>query len=366
MLIWKSPSAKKERTHAHQRTAARRLDAVRRDRQPFARLSRRLIEETLRRYLPEEGLVVEVGMGDGQLRERLPEGVLPRVIHSEPDAAVSRTYRRRNREANVIQASAERLPFEPASLAAVIGLCVLDIVPDGASVVREMARVLRPGGRVIHWLDMTTVLDTVVDSLWSAGLVPVPNCFTDPSAQPWPEDLWLIPRAQLALVVRSLSDAGSPAARPLGEYLATFSAAPVTPGAPAQELIQLQESPRLRFALRGAFQMAFEVASPEVRAELARFVGQPLSSAQLFATRLSGWFGEQSGFRVDLCGLERAWETTALQGREAVYRSCFVGEQRHLPHVPGTLLCPDATSDPERETLVELGVFSFVATRLGD
>lgn len=366
MLIWKSSSAKKERAPAAQRAAACRLEAVRRDRQPFARLSRRLIEDTLQRYLPEDGLVVEVGMGDGQLRERLPAAVLPRVIHSEPDAAVSRTYRRQNREAKVIQAGAERLPFEPASLAAVVGLCVLDIVPDGPSVVRELARVVRPGGRVIHWLDMTTVLDTVIDSLWSVGLVPVPNCFTDPSAQAWPEDLWLIPRGQLALVVRALTDAGSPAARPLGEYLATFSAAPVSPGAAVRELIQLQESPQLRVALRSAFQTAFELAAPDVRAELARFVGQPLSSAQLFSAKLRSWFNESAGFRVELCGVERAWETTARQGSEAVYRSCFVGEQRHLPHVPDALLCADATSDPARETLVELGVFAFVATRLSD
>lgn len=311
-------------------------------------------------------MVVEIGMGDGQLRERLPEAVLPRLIHSEPEAAVSRAYRRQHRETRVIQARAEELPFEASSVAAVIGLCVLDAVPDGPAVVQELARVLEPGGRVIHWLDMTTVLDTMVDSLWSTGLVPLPNCFSDPSAQEWPEDLWLIPRGQLAFVVRSLREARSPAARPLGEYLATFSGPPVAPGAPTRELLQLQESPRLRVALRSAFQIAFELAAPDIRAQLGSLVGQPLSSARLFEARLRSWFNESAGFRVEHCGVDRAWDTTPRQGPELVYRSCLVGEQRHLTCIPEVQLCADAASDPERETLVELGVFSFVTTRLHD
>jgi hypothetical protein len=111
--------------------------------------------------------------------------------------------------------------------------------------------------------------------------------------------------------------------------------------------------------------MAFELAAPDIRAKLASFQGQPLSTAQHFEIKLRSWFTRQTGFRVELSELERAWETTPLQGPELVYRSCFVGEQRHLPFVPDALLCAEATSDPRLETLVELGVFSFVATRLG-
>jgi SAM-dependent methyltransferase len=318
---------------------------------------------TLERFLPEDGLIVEIGMGDGQLRDRLSEALLSRVIHTEPNAAISRAYRRRHRQTKVLQAAAEHLPFQPASVAAVIGLCVLDVVPDGHAVARELARVLRPGGRLIHWLDMATILDTVVDSLWSVGLVPLPNWFGDPSAAEWPEDLCLIHREQLALVVGSLREAGSPAARPLGQYLATFSSAPVTPGAPTRELIQLHESPTLRSALKGAFQMAFELAAPEVRARLATYQVRPLSTAQHLESRLRSWFNDKAGFRVELSAVERAWEIAPLQGPELVYRSCFIGEQRHLPVVPDALLCAEATSDPRRETLLELGVFSFVATR---
>lgn len=145
-----------------------------------------------------------------------------------------------------------------------------------------------------------------------------------------------------------------------------FSGAPVTPGDATRELIQLQESAQLRVVLRQAFQTAFQLASAEVQAQLASFIGQPLSSAQLFATTLQSWFNEDTGFRVECCEVARAWEITPLQGPDLVYRSCLVGEQRHLPHLPGELLCSDAVSNPLRETLVELGVLTFVATRLAD
>jgi hypothetical protein len=174
-----------------------------------------------------------------------------------------------------------------------------------------------------------------------------------------------MPREQLSLIVSSLQGAGSPAAIPLGQYLATFSAPPVVPGVPTRELIQLQESPQLRKALREAFRMAFELATPAVRARLAGFQGRTLSMAQHFELELRRWFNDQTGFRVELSRVQRAWETTPLQAPALVYRSCLLGEQRHLSRKPETLLCANATSDPNTETLLELGIFSFVATRLG-
>ena len=65
-----------------QRSASLRLERVRQQREPFVRLIQRLIASDFERYLPDEGSIVELGMGDGQLRDRLPEAVLPRVIHT--------------------------------------------------------------------------------------------------------------------------------------------------------------------------------------------------------------------------------------------------------------------------------------------
>jgi ubiquinone/menaquinone biosynthesis C-methylase UbiE len=364
-VSWKSSSAKKQRPNGAQLAALRRLEQVRSQRRPFRELSRRLVAGTLERFAPPAGTIVEIGMGDGQLRERLPEPLLSRVVHTEPDAAVSRSYRKQYPRTEVLQASASRLPFETGSVAAVVGLCVLDVVKDGLAVADELARVLRPGGRVFHWLDMSTVFDDVVESLWSVGLVPFPNVFRDPSTGAWPEDLWLFSHQQVALVLSALVSGGSPAARPLAEYLAVFSKPPLAPGAATRELLQLQESAELRQALHHTFRAAYELAPSGIRAELAQVAGQPLSTAQHFQSKLQGWFTADAGFEIEVCAIQRAWEATPQEDPALLYRSCLVGELRHLSHRPETLLCADAASPLPDQELVELGILTFVATRRG-
>lgn len=324
-----------------------------------------MISESLQRWLPVEGTVVEIGMGDGQLRERLPEDLLLRVVHTEPLAAASRDFRKKHPEVTVLQAPAERLPVETGSAAGVLGLCVMDVVPDGAAVAHELARVLRPGGRFIHWLDMSTVLKPVVASLSGTNMVPFPNVFSDPVEGEWPEDLFLMPREQLALIVAILTSSGHALALPMKQYLATYSSSPLAVGAASAELVQLQDNAALRNLLKGAFQAAFELAGSETRAQLAAFQGRPVSSALHLARRMSDWFGEQSGFRVEESRVARVWELRPRAPGAFTYMSCAVGEQRSLSYIPEGLLCSDAaTVRDERETLLELGVFLFVASRI--
>jgi SAM-dependent methyltransferase len=362
-LAWTSSSSKHKSTAA-ERGALARLEAVRRRREPFLDLSRGLVQSTLERYLPSEGAVIEIGMGDGQLYERLPEALLPRVTHTEPFAAASRAFRKQHPNVNVLQAGAEKLPFEDASAAGVVALCVLDVVRDGPAVVRELARVLRPGGRFIHFLDMSTMLEPVVAALEDSGLVLLPNVFADPSAGEWPEDLFLVPREQLTMVVTILQATGHALARPLSQYLGVFTTSPLAVAKAAAELIQLQEDSGLRSALRGAFRAAFELAPPELRERLAGFQGRSISSAQLFAQRLRGWFGPEAGFQVELASVMRASEHIPKHPSGFAYMSSCVGEQRQLPYAPDSLICPDSAAPGDSETLLELGVFAFVASRI--
>jgi SAM-dependent methyltransferase len=362
-VTWKSSSSKHKQT-AQESASLKRLESVRRQRRPFLGLSRRIVEGTLAQFLPTEGPVVEIGMGDGQLRERLPEQLLPRVRHTEPFAAASRDFRKRHPGVEVLQAPAERLPVEDGSVAAVLALCVMDVVPDVAAVVSELRRVLRPGGRFIHWLDMSTVLSPVVASLSGTNLVPFPNVFSDPAESEWPEDLFLMPREQLALVVALLGSAGHGLAKPLAQYLKTFSATPLAVGAASAELIQLQDNAQLRQLLQAGFRAAFELAAPAVRERLAAFEGRPVSSARHFEQRLLAWFGKQSGFDVEESRLVRAWESAPASAAPFPYMSCCVGEQRSLTYTPDALLCADAVPPSEGSALLEQGIFVFVASRI--
>jgi SAM-dependent methyltransferase len=334
---------------------------VRRQRAPFVRLADRLISEGLENFLPEAGSVAEIGSGDGWLRERLPESVRGRAVHTEPLSGAIEDFARNHAGAAIVQASAEALPFADGELSAIVGCCVLDMVEDGPGVAREAARVLRPGGVVIHWLDMSTRLNEIFAQLARSTLVPIPNVFSDPSAVRWPEDLFLVQRQELAVVLELLARHGHPLAGPLGQYLAVFSAEPFSLRTAIAEFVQLVESAELRRALRSLFKVALELADADLRPRMASFFGRPVSSARHFESRLRHWFLPQAGFKVELSDVARAWE---LGPREAFpYESSCVGERRQLPALPEAILCPDVNLPAETQSLRELGIFVFVARR---
>jgi ubiquinone/menaquinone biosynthesis C-methylase UbiE len=72
---------------------------------------------------------------------------------TEPEPAMLKRLERKAREqssqATVLRAPAEDLPFEDASFDTVVSTLVLCGVDDQPRVVRELRRVLRPGGRLI-------------------------------------------------------------------------------------------------------------------------------------------------------------------------------------------------------------------------
>ncbi len=97
-------------------------------------------------------LVLDVGCGDGALvcvlaaKGADATGVDPDLAML--DAARSRASRAGLR-ARFLEGRVERLPFPDASFDVVAAVTVLCFVKDAAEAVREMARVLRPGGRLV-------------------------------------------------------------------------------------------------------------------------------------------------------------------------------------------------------------------------
>jgi ubiquinone/menaquinone biosynthesis C-methylase UbiE len=108
-----------------------------------------------------DGEVLEVAVGTGLNLPCYPGGVtLTGLDLSEGMLAIARDRAGRlGRPASLRQGSAHDLPFAGASFDTVVctfGLCA---IPDPATAVGEMARVLRPGGRLI-------LVDHVVSSSW--------------------------------------------------------------------------------------------------------------------------------------------------------------------------------------------------------
>ena len=132
-------------------TTWQRLSAVLYD--PFFWLAERAGLAARRRALVQQahGRVLEIGAGTGlNLRHYADDAEL---VLSEPDAAMADRLRRRvagrRRPATVVLAPAEALPFADGEFDTVVSTLVLCTVPDQAAALREIRRVLRPGGQLL-------------------------------------------------------------------------------------------------------------------------------------------------------------------------------------------------------------------------
>jgi ubiquinone/menaquinone biosynthesis C-methylase UbiE len=122
----------------------------------YDRMSRKSEEAGLRALRQSlladaDGRVLEIGAGTGA---NLPlyDGIESLVV-TEPEPPMLRRLQRTAREhapgAQVLRASAEDLPFEDETFDTVVSTLVLCGVDDQPRVLREVRRVLRPGGRLL-------------------------------------------------------------------------------------------------------------------------------------------------------------------------------------------------------------------------
>jgi ubiquinone/menaquinone biosynthesis C-methylase UbiE len=98
------------------------------------------------------GRVVEIGAGTGVNLGLYPTAVTDLVM-VEPDPHMAKRLRAKaaasGSEATIVEAPAERLPFGDAEFDAAVAMLVLCTVPDPVAAIAELARVLKPGGRLL-------------------------------------------------------------------------------------------------------------------------------------------------------------------------------------------------------------------------
>jgi ubiquinone/menaquinone biosynthesis C-methylase UbiE len=98
------------------------------------------------------GRVVEIGSGTGANLEHYPRSI-EELVCTEPEEPMARRLRRKAEgsglNVTVVETPAERLPFDDDSFDTAVTTLVLCTVADQARSLAELARVLKPGGRLI-------------------------------------------------------------------------------------------------------------------------------------------------------------------------------------------------------------------------
>ncbi|BBX23270.1 methyltransferase [Mycolicibacter terrae] len=102
--------------------------------------------------IPAGGVALDVGCGPGSITASLAravgeDGLALGVDVSEP--MLARAVRvQAGAQAGFLRADAQRLPLRDNTVDAVISIAVLQLIPDPTAALGEMARVLKPGGRI--------------------------------------------------------------------------------------------------------------------------------------------------------------------------------------------------------------------------
>jgi ArsR family transcriptional regulator len=107
--------------------------------------------EALLALLPSEWTVADLGCGTGAMAAELAPRVA-RVVAVDQSGEMLRAARRRlapHRNVEIHEARLEALPLADASCDAALLVLVLSYLEDPGAALREAARVLRPGGRLV-------------------------------------------------------------------------------------------------------------------------------------------------------------------------------------------------------------------------
>ena len=307
--------------------------------------------------------MLEIGAGAGQLRAWLPPALRARIVHSEPSEAATLAVRARAADATVVRATAEALPVAARSCGAVLGLCVFDAVADAQAAATEIARVLPPGGRFVHLLDMATLLEQPFAKLAGSSLVPIPNVFGDPGDHDWPLDIVLLERDWLENLLRFAAAAGHPFAAAFTPIFAPFFAAPFDADAAAGAFKSIAGSGDRRRTLAALLTSASRLSVAEGHRAVEPL---PFHSGRYLQSLLGASFAA-AGFAIELSEIvARAVRRPAADDEKALrYRSLCLGHERLESELPRRLLAAVREPPSDGDILVEAGVFAFVARRLG-
>ena len=115
----------------------------------------RVIRAQRRKVVPlARGRVLEVGIGTGLNLAHYDKARVAQIVGLDPGVEMHPLARKRMARAGLdvemVALSAERIPFDDASFDTVLMTYTLCSIPDPVAALREMRRVLKPGGALVY------------------------------------------------------------------------------------------------------------------------------------------------------------------------------------------------------------------------
>jgi SAM-dependent methyltransferase len=126
-------------------------------RKSFRPATSHIVRSVFQKYVPPHGSIIEIGSGLGELGFNLLSQNSPfrsNLQMTEQSAQLIARHKELHPDSNVRQANVYALPFSDNSRDTVIGFASFDTLADPKKAVAEMSKVLKPGGRIIHFLDL--------------------------------------------------------------------------------------------------------------------------------------------------------------------------------------------------------------------
>lgn len=116
--------------------------------------------------LTKQSRVLEVGVGTGRIALPVAAHVGAYIgLDLSLPMMLKLVEKPRGDNVQVVQGDATHLPFADATFDAVVAVHFFHLVPTWRDVLRELKRVLRPGGRLLHgWNERGT--DSSLDAVW--------------------------------------------------------------------------------------------------------------------------------------------------------------------------------------------------------
>ena len=141
--------------------------------------------------IPSGGAVLDVGSGPGNITASLARAAGPGGLALGVDISKPMLARAVRAEAGpqvgFLRADAQRLPFRDETFDAVLSIAMLQLIPNPSAVLAEIARVLRPGGRMAVMVPTVGRLGPLIRLLPDGGA----HFFTDDEIGDILEDLGL-------------------------------------------------------------------------------------------------------------------------------------------------------------------------------